>query len=87
MNAEGLGHLASDGLQRIEVRGRVLEDHRDAFAPETAQLRLGDFQQRLDTHGRHGRGERIMGARNGIDVYAAGPLRAARCPTRETGVR
>src|SRR6266550_1911318 len=52
MPAQGLADLLADGIDRVERRHRLLEDHRDQAAAQRAQLarRHGQHIRAADPH-------------------------------------
>ncbi len=77
VQAQRLGHLAADGVHRVQRRHRLLEDHADAVAAHLAHLRIGATDEFLaveadaagdlgavgqQAHERHG-GDRFAAAR------------------------
>ena len=45
MDLQGLGELGGDFEKRIQGGHRVLENHRDPFSPDTAELAVGGLQE------------------------------------------
>ena len=61
VDADHLGHLLADGLQGIEGRHRLLEDHADAGAAEVAHLPLAEGGDQLAVEADGARADRPAG--------------------------
>ena len=99
MQDQALGHLAADGVQRIERAHRLLEHHCDAIAPDPAPVVLGPGQQvgaveadlacHLGTLGQQAhqceRGHRLAAARLSDDPQGLTALECELDPAHRTG--
>ena len=62
MDADGLGHLVADGLQRVERGHRLLEDHADVAAADRAHARASPSGSRSPPSSTIGRAARRRAA-------------------------
>ena len=78
--ADALGDLVADPHHRVEMAGRVLEDHADLAAAHLAASRLPSSRVRSRPSSMHASRRRSAAARDGSRRPARG--RAGSCPSR-----